>query len=168
MLPDRIRHGHGPFWSLNPTSSRHPTDVETNAPHFIVLGAGIGGICSAIDLAEAGGVDRDEMYRVLGREREAERPGFERLLEQTHPEDRECVAAAVDGWTAEKEPSALECRIVRKDGSTRHVRMQPRLERGEDGEFPGGSVNALVEAQLVEYATARKSFVKEAMMSDEG
>ena len=41
-------------------------------------------------------------------------------------------------------------------------------ERGEDGAFPGGSVNALVEAQLVDYATARRSFAKEAMTSDEG
>jgi lon-related putative ATP-dependent protease len=40
-------------------------------------------------------------------------------------------------------------------------------ERGEDGGFPEGSVNALVEQQLIEYATARKSFVKEAMTSDE-
>ncbi|HSN51059.1 MAG TPA: ATP-binding protein, partial [Woeseiaceae bacterium] len=40
-------------------------------------------------------------------------------------------------------------------------------ERGEDGVFPAGSVNALVEQQLVEYATARKRFVKEAMASDE-
>ncbi len=40
-------------------------------------------------------------------------------------------------------------------------------ERGDDGAFPEGSVNALVEQQLVEYATARRSFVKEAMASDE-
>ena len=39
-------------------------------------------------------------------------------------------------------------------------------ERGEDGRFPEGSVNALVERQLVEYATARKSFAKEAVKSD--
>lgn len=41
-------------------------------------------------------------------------------------------------------------------------------ERGEDGDFPEGSVNALVESQLVEYATARKSFAKEAMQDAEG
>ena len=40
-------------------------------------------------------------------------------------------------------------------------------QRDEDGEFPEGSVNALVEQQLVEYATARKSFAKEAVTSDE-
>ncbi len=41
-------------------------------------------------------------------------------------------------------------------------------ERGEDGSFPEGSVNALVEQQLVEYATARKSFGKEGIDGDEG
>jgi len=40
-------------------------------------------------------------------------------------------------------------------------------ERGEDGNFPEGSVNALVERQLVDYATARKSFAKEAMKDGE-
>ena len=40
-------------------------------------------------------------------------------------------------------------------------------ERGEDGDFPEGSVNGLVESQLIEYATARKSFAKEAMKSGE-
>jgi lon-related putative ATP-dependent protease len=40
-------------------------------------------------------------------------------------------------------------------------------DRGEDGNFPEGSVNALVESQLIEYATARKSFAKEAMKNGE-
>jgi len=40
-------------------------------------------------------------------------------------------------------------------------------ERGEDGDFPEGSVNGLVESQLIEYATARKSFAKEATKSGE-
>jgi lon-related putative ATP-dependent protease len=40
-------------------------------------------------------------------------------------------------------------------------------ERGEDDDFPEGSVNALVERQLIEYATARRSFAKEAMKSGE-
>ena len=40
-------------------------------------------------------------------------------------------------------------------------------ERAEDGSFPEGSVNALVERQLVKYATARKSFAREAVQDDE-
>ena len=40
-------------------------------------------------------------------------------------------------------------------------------ERAEDGSFPEGSVNFLVESQLIAYATARKSFAKEATKSGE-
>ena len=40
-------------------------------------------------------------------------------------------------------------------------------ERGEDGKFTEGSVNFLVEGRLVDYATARKSFAKEASKSGE-
>jgi predicted ATP-dependent protease len=39
--------------------------------------------------------------------------------------------------------------------------------RDRDGNFPEGSVNFLVESQLVEYATARKSFAKEAAKNGE-
>jgi predicted ATP-dependent protease len=40
-------------------------------------------------------------------------------------------------------------------------------ERDEDGSFPERSVNGLVESQLIEYATARRSFAKEAIKSGE-
>ena len=40
-------------------------------------------------------------------------------------------------------------------------------QRGEDGNFPEGSVNALVECQLSDYATARQSFENEAINSGE-
>jgi predicted ATP-dependent protease len=40
-------------------------------------------------------------------------------------------------------------------------------ERDENGSFPEGSVNGLVEGQLIEYATARKSFAKEAVKNGE-
>ena len=39
--------------------------------------------------------------------------------------------------------------------------------RDADGKFPEGSVNFLVENQLVDYATARKSFAKEAVKNGE-
>ena len=39
--------------------------------------------------------------------------------------------------------------------------------RDADGNFPEGSVNFLVESQLVDYATARKSFAKEAVKNGE-
>ena len=40
-------------------------------------------------------------------------------------------------------------------------------QRDDDGKFPEGSVNFLVERQLVDYATARRSFAKEASNGDD-
>jgi len=94
----------------------------------------------------------DEMYRVLGRERGVEEHGFAILLDQIHTEDREGIDAAVNAWGSEQAPSALECRIVRKDGSTCHVRVQPRLERGADGEPERflGTIQDITEARELE------------------
>ncbi len=94
----------------------------------------------------------DQMYRLLGRERAAEKPGFEILLDQVHPEDQDGVAAAVEGWRAGHEPSTLECRIVRRDGSTHQVRVQARLEQGagaERGRFLG-TIQDITEARELE------------------
>jgi heterodisulfide reductase subunit A2 len=50
MFPAKIRCVRGLFWWRQPSSDM----AENTTPQFLVLGAGVGGICSAIDLAEAG------------------------------------------------------------------------------------------------------------------
>ena len=40
--------------------------------------------------------------------------------------------------------------------------------RETDGNFTGGSINALVEARLLEFAAIRKSFASRASTGDEG
>ena len=94
----------------------------------------------------------DEMYRVLGQEIHAHEPRAEGFLDQVHSEDREQVAAAVRAWRSGGGPGALECRIVREDGSIRRVRAQPRLERGADGEPERllGTVQDITEARELE------------------
>jgi signal transduction histidine kinase/CheY-like chemotaxis protein len=95
----------------------------------------------------------DQMYRVLGREKGGPRPRFESFLDQIHSEDRERVAAAVRAWLAGEGPSSLEYRMVWRDGSIRHVRAQPRLERGADGEPERllGTVQDITEARELEH-----------------
>jgi signal transduction histidine kinase/CheY-like chemotaxis protein len=94
-----------------------------------------------------------EMYRVLGREKGGQRPRFESFLKQIHSEDRERVDAAVRAWLAGEEPSPLEWRIVWGDGSIRHVRAQPRMERGEDGEPERlvGTIQDITDARELEH-----------------
>jgi signal transduction histidine kinase len=95
----------------------------------------------------------DEMYRVVGREKGAPPPPPGSFLDQVHSEDRERVAVAVRAWLAGKGPSSLEYRMVWKDGSIRHVRVQPRLERGPDGEPERllGTVQDITEARELEH-----------------
>jgi PAS domain S-box-containing protein len=94
----------------------------------------------------------DEMYRMLGQERGAPELRFESFLEQVHLEDRERVAAVARAWRSGQEPAGMEYRSVRTDGSIRHVRVQPRLERAADGEPERllGTVQDITEARELE------------------
>jgi signal transduction histidine kinase/CheY-like chemotaxis protein len=95
----------------------------------------------------------DQMYRVLGRDKGATTPPPESFQDQIHSEDRERVVATVRAWLAGEGPPSLEHRMVRTDGSIRHVRMQPRLERGADGEPERllGTVQDITEARELEH-----------------
>ncbi len=80
-------------------------------------------------------------------------PRFEAFLEQVHLEDRERVEAAVQGWLADERLDSLECRMVRPDGSLRHVRAEPRLAQGAGGEPERllGTVQDITEARELEH-----------------
>ena len=95
----------------------------------------------------------DEMYRLLGREKDASRLRFASFLEQIHAEDRDRVEAALRAWLAGEGLSSFESRMVSRDGSIRHIRAQPRLERGVDGEPERllGTVQDITEARELEH-----------------
>ena len=95
----------------------------------------------------------DEMYRLLGRERGADEPRAEEYLGQVHAEDRGQLAAAVWALLSGQKAAALDYRIVRTDGSIRHVRGQPRLAQGADGEPERllGTVQDITEARELEH-----------------
>ena len=95
----------------------------------------------------------EEMYRVLGQEPGAEGPRVEWFLEQVHSDDRDYLTAMVRAWRFAEEPAGFECRLVRPDGSIRHVRAQARLERGADGEPERvlGTVQDVTEARELEH-----------------
>jgi PAS domain S-box-containing protein len=76
----------------------------------------------------------DELYRLLGLERSSQSPRFESVLELIHSEDRARVDATFRGWLSGETPVSFRCRIAWPDGSIRHARVEPRLERGADGE----------------------------------
>jgi PAS domain-containing protein len=94
----------------------------------------------------------DELYRVFGREIGADWPRFRVLLEEIHAEDRVRVAAGVRAWLSGEGPSSLECRMVWRDGSIRHLRGRVRLELGADGQPERllGTIQDITEARELE------------------
>lgn len=76
----------------------------------------------------------DELYVILGLDRDASTPDFELFLQQVHPDDRTRVEQAICGAFEQGVPFNLDFRLLRADGSERVV--QDRMvveERDEEG-----------------------------------
>jgi PAS domain S-box-containing protein len=90
-----------------------------------------------LDLRTGEALWSDEMYRIHGLEAGSAEPGVELVLEHTHADDRERVRQALSTVVdnpAEIPPEGImdEYRVLRPDGSTRHLRWHGRVE-WEDG-----------------------------------
>ena len=72
------------------------------------------------------------VYRILGLPETAE-PRYSRFLDAVHPDDRRRIARAHADALEGRAVHSLEHRIVRPDGTIRHVREETSSER-EDGE----------------------------------
>ena len=66
----------------------------------------------------------DEMYRILGIEKQEVKPGPELLMNFIHPEDREKFLAYRASERREQPSQPLEYRIIRPDGQERIVRRE--------------------------------------------
>ena len=69
----------------------------------------------------------DELYRIFGRAPEAGPATYESYLEYIHPDDRTFVDRSIMRAFAEREPFALEHRVVRPDGGERVVAGRGRV-----------------------------------------
>jgi PAS domain S-box-containing protein len=63
----------------------------------------------------------DEMFRLFGFDSQHDPPGWDQFLEQVHPEDREKVRVASDTTFRTKVNCDVEFRIVKPDGTVRHI-----------------------------------------------
>ncbi len=79
-----------------------------------------------------------EMGRIFGIDPANGAPRYEEVLDLIHPEDRDRCEAFFNGATGSGEPKEIELRIVRPDGTVRHV-----VVRGENEADPEGRVVAL-------------------------
>ena len=82
----------------------------------------------------------DEAYRILGLDPQSTRPSRQLLIQLCHPDDRERAKQTSEAAAREKRRYDMEVRLVRPDGSIRHVHAlgHPLLDQaGEVVEFMG-------------------------------
>ncbi len=120
----------------------------------------------------------EEMYRIAGRERQAELP-FGEVLSMVHPDDRQSVASAVDRVLRTREVFFHEYRVLRPDGAVRIVesRIVPIVQTngGETIELRGTwldvterkraevnlrETNSKLEKTLAELKTAQEQVIQ--------
>src|SRR5690606_25168234 len=75
----------------------------------------------------------EEFYRILGLDPKSHAIGVEEFMSHVHPDDREFYQAAIDHTHATGAPLDLVTRIVRADGSIRHVHRRAAIMYNEDG-----------------------------------
>ncbi|HTV87446.1 MAG TPA: response regulator [Stellaceae bacterium] len=76
----------------------------------------------------------DETYRIYGVSRENFVASYDNVLALVHPDDRQLVLAARESVAKGIRPDPLEYRIVRPDGSVRHIRREWEIASDEAGE----------------------------------
>jgi PAS domain S-box-containing protein len=93
----------------------------------------------------------DEIYRILGRDPESLEPDYNSFIACIHPDDRKRVEATIKKGMASGKPFSFEHRIVRPDGSVRHIlqRAVPRCDgHGELGR--AGTIQDITESKEME------------------
>jgi PAS domain S-box-containing protein len=75
----------------------------------------------------------EELYRIYGVERSSFRPSFESYIARVHPEDRVRVTETVAAALLDGASFSFEERIVRPDGTVRHLRSRGDVIRDEQG-----------------------------------
>ena len=90
----------------------------------------------------------DEIFRILGRDPKIYEPSFDNFMACIHPEDQERVEASIRTGVASGQPYSFEHRIVRPDGSIRHVLQRALARRAENGEMgTAGTIQDITESK---------------------
>lgn len=94
----------------------------------------------------------DEVFRIFGYAPQAFDPTYEAFLGAVHPEDRAAVEEAVRAALEEREPYAVDHRIVLPDGRERIVHEQAEVQFDGDGRAIGmvGTVQDITEHKRAE------------------
>ena len=77
----------------------------------------------------------DEVFRILGHEPQSFQPTLEHLIAAVHPSDREKLDAVIAACIKDRTPYITDHRILRPDGTLRHVREQGEASFDEVGKL---------------------------------
>ncbi|GLS42323.1 hypothetical protein GCM10007884_03080 [Methylobacterium brachythecii] len=100
----------------------------------------------------------DGTYRILGHNPDLPVPSLaEAVIEVYHPDDRERVAAVVEGAIRDNTVFAYEAKVVRPDGEPRDVAVSGICETGPDGDVTGlfGTILDITGRKTAEAALAQ-------------
>lgn len=108
----------------------------------------------------------DNHFRIFGLEPGEVAPTVEYVLEQTHPDDRQRVTAAVRALAERGELHTLEYRIMRGDRERRHLRATLAVveQRDERPYRMVGTVQDVTESRRAEREIAAHAGVAEALV----
>lgn len=125
----------GAFGILQDISERKRAEAELRQAHQ--------SLANAQRIAHVGNWSRDlvtgqvhwsdEVFRIFGHEPRAFAPSLERLIEAVHPDDRRRLGEVLEKSLRNRTPYLTDHRIVRPDGSVRHVREQGEISLDSDG-----------------------------------
>jgi len=77
--------------------------------------------CCQYDPRDGSMIWSEELHRIFGVP-DSFAPSLKAMIELVHPQEQDTVRAAIDTASSVGGPFTFECRIVRPDGTTRHVR----------------------------------------------
>ncbi|MFE1598434.1 PAS domain-containing hybrid sensor histidine kinase/response regulator [Methylobacterium sp. ID0610] len=97
-----------------------------------------------------------EIYRIYGLDPETTRPTVATAVAAYHPEDRSAIEACLAEAVAERRPYTRALRLVRPDGTVRHVVARCLCEEDEAGEVVAlfGTLSDVTELRRVEREAA--------------
>lgn len=111
----------------------------------------------------------ENLYRLFGLPTDSE-PTLTYVLERTHPEDRASFERHLEVAAASGSLTQSDFRIVRPDGSIRHLRTMGRVDLADEGapDVLIGSVQDLTEQRLADREIAAYVAVSETLTDPDG
>jgi PAS domain S-box-containing protein len=105
-----------------------------------------------------------ELFRMHGLDPASKPPGFQEYLNLVHPQDRQSMAALINGILVDASPFDATKRIVRPDGEVRHIRCVglPVLENQNLKRYVGSAIDVTEQEVLTQRLRRREAYLAEA------